>query len=103
MKPLLGVDICLDNVNSEDKLRIVPTLPDILAKGTVVEERTCTPGEDPDAQSYTTLEATVDLDGKLLTVRVMIVTTHDGENLYCPMLDEPGPDGDGVNLWFVAG
>jgi hypothetical protein len=102
MKPVPGLEISLDKVENEDKLRLIPALPDILKSGSVVETRHCLLGEDPNAQEYTTLEATVDLAGKLITVRVMILTTHDGENLYCPMLDEPGPDGDAVNLWIVS-
>lgn len=101
MKPDPELEICLDNVMNADKLRLFPALGDIVKNGRIVEERHCRPGEDPHARSYITMEAEVELAGKILTVRFMILTGHDGTNSYCPMLDEPGPDGDGLNLWFV--
>jgi hypothetical protein len=101
MKPVPGLEACFDEVVSADKLRLIPALGDIVAKGRVVEERHCAPGEDLEARSYTTMETVVDLDGKSLTVRFIVLATHDGRHIYCPMLDQPGPDGDGVNLWFV--
>ena len=102
MKPDPDKEICLDDVVSEDKLHLIPALADIVKKGRIVEERHCRPGEDPHASSYATMETTVELDGRILTVRFVILTRHDGGHAYCPMLSEPGPDGDGVNLWFVS-
>jgi hypothetical protein len=101
MKPVPGLEACFDKVVSEDKLRLIPALADIVAKGRIVEQRHCAPGEDPKTRSHTTMETAVDLSGKPLTVRFIVLTAHDGSHVYCPMLDEPGPDGDGVNLWFV--
>ncbi len=102
MKPVRGAELCLDKVESEDKLRLIPALPDILKHGRVVEQTHCLPSEDQNARTYITLETTVELGERLLTVRLLILTTREGENLYCPMLDEPGPDGDGLNLWIVS-
>ncbi len=99
LKPDPDKEICLDDVISEDKLHPIPALADIVKKGRIVEER---PAEDPKATSYITMETAVELDGKNLTVRFVILTAHDGGHAYCPMLSEPGPDGDGVNLWFVS-
>lgn len=101
MKTDPTLELCLDKVTSEDKLRLIPALPQILEKGQPVEERHCLPGEDPYAKSYATFEAAVDLAGKPLTVRCLVRTCQDGSHSYDPMLDGPGPDGDGLNLWIV--